>query len=49
MDKALGKKLLKTYQKKLGIKIKERECLDVEIEGLVKITDKLTADLAELE
>ena len=49
MDKTLGKKLLKTYEKKLTVAIKEKECKEMEIEGLVKIVDKLTKDLAELE
>jgi len=48
-DKTLYKKLLKTYQKRLSLKIKERECIDVEIDGLDGIVKKLTEELALLD
>ena len=49
MEKAIVKKLLKTYTKRLKEKTLERTCLDVEIDGLVGITEKLENDLKTLE
>jgi len=49
MDKTMLKKLLKTYKKRFSLKVKERECLDVEISGLDAIVKKLEEDLELLE
>ena len=49
MDKTVYKKLLKTYQKRLSLKILEKGCLSVEIDGLEIIVKKLTDELALLE
>ena len=49
MEKPILKKLIKTYEKRLLLRIKERECIDVEIDGLSVIVKKLGIDLEELE
>jgi len=49
MNKAMLKKLLKTYTDRLKIKNKEKECITVEIDGLVAITEKLENDLKAIE